>query len=188
MSQGASQRPGIARMRYAAGRKHHNSKQKTWIFTLLGLLTLTSQLSGCALMYRDLKPPTAELVSVQPLGLQNDLSLAVATRVRISNPNPVALPIDGGQLEISLNGQPVAASALTDGFSIPANASKNVDLRINVNLAAGLAIGLDVLNNQAADVDWQLKGYVDVGLRYLGRVPIRESGAIQLGGTESTRN
>jgi LEA14-like dessication related protein len=148
---------------------------------LMGLVIVTGPISGCALMYRDLKPPTAELISIQPLGLQNDLSLAVSARLRISNPNQVALPIEGGQLETSLNGRPFAASKLTERFSVPANGNKDVDLRINIDLAAALGIGLDVLNDQQADVEWQLDGYVDVGLSYLGRVPIRERGSLQLG-------
>jgi LEA14-like dessication related protein len=147
---------------------------------LLGLITITSQLSGCALLYRDLQPPTAELVAIQPEGLQNNLSLAVLTRLRITNPNSVALPIEGGRLEISLNGQPVANSTLTEDFTVPANSSIDIDIRINVNLAAGLAIGLGVLNSQQTDIGWQLSGHVDVGIQYLGRVKIEESGTIQL--------
>ena len=164
-----------------------NGLQNARIYMLLGLLAISAQLSGCAMMYRDLEPPTVELISIQPIGLQNDLSLAVSTRLRVSNPNDVALPVESGQLEIGLNGQSVADSTLGEGFSVPANGNKDIDIRINVDLAAGLAIGLDVLNNQRADVAWQLKGYVDVGTRYLGRVPIRESGVLQLGATGSTR-
>jgi LEA14-like dessication related protein len=147
---------------------------------LLGLISIASQLSGCALLYRDLQPPTAELVAIQPEGLQNDLSLALLTRLRITNPNSVALPIEGGRLEIDLNGEPVANSTLSEDFTVPANSSTDIDIRINVNLAAGLAIGLGILNSQQADVAWQLSGYVDVGMQYLGRVNIRESGVLQL--------
>ena len=157
---------------------HHKTG---WGLAFMGILMMTGQLSGCALAYRDLQPPTAELITIQPLGLQNDLSLTVLTRLRISNPNPVELPIQGGQLETSLNGRAIAASTLTEKFSIPPNGNKDVDVRSNVDLAAALAIGLTVINNQQADIDWQLNGYVDVGLSYLGRVPIRESGAIQMG-------
>jgi len=158
-----------------------------WVLRLLSFLVITGQLSGCALMYRDLEPPTAELVAIQPMGLQNDLSLTVLTNLRISNPNPVALPIEGGQLEISLNGKEVATSNLTEEFSVPADGSTDIALPIDINLAAGLAIGLDVLNNQSAELTWQLTGHVDVGLRYLGRVPVRENGVIQMG-ADSTRN
>jgi len=147
---------------------------------LLGLITITSQLSGCALLYRDLQPPTVELVAIQPEGLQNNLSLAVLTRLRITNPNPVALPIEGGRLEIELNEEPVANSTLTEDFTVPANSSTDIDIRINIDLAAGLAIGLGVLNSQQTAISWQLSGHVDVGIQYLGRVKIEESGTIQL--------
>jgi LEA14-like dessication related protein len=147
---------------------------------LLGLIAIASQLSGCALLYRDLQPPTAEHVSIQPEGFQNDLSLALLTRLRITNPNSVALPIEGGRLNIGLNGESVANSILTEDFTVPANSSTEIDVRINVNLAAGMAIGLGILNSQQADIAWQLSGYVDVGMQYLGRVNIKESGVLQL--------
>jgi len=166
---------------------HSNGHATSWAFKLVSLVVVSGLLSSCALMYRDLEPPTAELVAVQPVGLQNDLSLTVMTSLRISNPNPVALPVEGGQLEISLNGKGVATSNLTEDFSVPANGSTDIAIPIDINLAAGLAIGLDVLNNQSADLTWQLAGHVDVGLRYLGRVPIRENGVIQMG-AGSTRN
>jgi LEA14-like dessication related protein len=155
---------------------------------LLGLIAITSQLSGCALLYRDLQPPTAELISIQPEGLQNDLSLALLTRLRLTNPNAVALPIEGGRLNIGLNGEPVANSTLTEDFTIPANSSTDIDIRINVNLAAGLAIGLGILNSQQTDVTWQLSGHIDVGMQYLGRVNIKESGLIQLGALSTVNN
>lgn len=164
-----------------------NDHATGWVVKLLSFLVITGQLSGCALMYRDLEPPTAELVAIQPVGLQNDLSLTVLTSLRISNSNSVDLPVEGGQLEISLNGKEVATSNLTKEFSVPANGSTDIALPIDINLAAGLAIGLDVLNNQSADLTWQLAGHVDVGLRYLGRVPVRESGVIQMG-AGSSRN
>jgi LEA14-like dessication related protein len=150
------------------------------IAILLGLISIASQLSGCALLYRDLQPPTAELISIQPEGLQNDLSLALLTRLRISNPNAVALPIEGGRLNIGLNGESVANSILTEDFTVPANSSTEIDVRINVNLAAGIAIGMGILNTQQTDVAWQLNGHVDVGTQYLGRVNIKESGVLQL--------
>jgi LEA14-like dessication related protein len=82
----------------------------------------------------------------------------------------------------------VANSTLTEDFTVPANSSTDIDIRINVNLAAGLAIGLGVLNSQQTDIGWQLSGHVDVGIQYLGRVKIEESGTIQLAETGAISN
>ena len=157
-----------------------------WTVIVFGFMALTSLLSGCALLYQDLKPPTLELIAIQPEGIQDNLSLIVLTRLRINNPNSVALPIEGGHLDIGLNGEPVANTTLAEDFTIPANSSADIDIRVNVNLAAGLAIGLSILNDQQADIAWQLNGYVDVGIQYLGRVKIEEHGKIQLGTKAAT--
>ena len=67
---------------------------------LLVSLLMTANLTGCALLYRDLEPPTTELVGIQAGSIKNNLSLTLVTRLRIFNPNDVDLPIEGGDFKI----------------------------------------------------------------------------------------
>lgn len=147
----------------------------------LFLVPVLLMLTGCALLYRDLQPPTAELVSIQPDTIEGNLSLALTARVRLSNPNAVKLSIKGGRIEIKLNGSALADSTLKEDFIIPPSGSTDVNFRVNVDLLRGIAIGLNMLNDDSPEVDWQLSGYIDVGTNYLGRVFINESGSVDLG-------
>jgi len=143
-------------------------------------LAIASMLGGCALAYRNLEPPTAVLVDVRPRALQSGLSLGIVTRLQLFNPNDVELPVKGGQVEIHLNDQLVANSILAESFTLPANDSAEIDLPITIDLATGLAIGLNVLGSGSTALKWQLDGYVDMGTRFLGRVPLSESGTLSL--------
>jgi len=139
------------------------------------------QLTGCALMYRDLKPPTVELAGIQAGSVQSDLSLEVQTRIRVTNPNAVALPVEGGKLKIDLNGQSVAQTSLPGDVLLPANGSSDIDLKLDINLVSALSVGLSALSSESGSVDWHLDGHVDIGTKYLGRIPVNETGTVQLG-------
>jgi len=147
---------------------------------ILALLTLLATLSGCALNYRHLDPPTAQLLGVSAENLQEDMSLGVIALLRLDNPNDVALPVEGGQVDVTLNGQPMATGTLNEGFELPAHGSANVELPINVDLMQAITLGLNVMNSNQNPVDWQLKGHIDLGVRYLGRVYFDESGRLSL--------
>ena len=151
----------------------------------LTLLLLTVSLNGCALLSRDLEPPQVSLLGIQTGSITGNLSLALLARVRITNPNSVDLPIESGRFTFTLNGQTLAASELNDDFIIKANTNTDVDIEVQVNLLQGVALGLNLLNEQNPKIDWQLEGHIDVGMRYLGRVPVYESGIIELGALNS---
>ena len=132
-------------------------------------------------MYRDLQPPTVDLVGIQAGSVQSDLTLQVQTRIRVTNPNAVSLPIEAGELQVTLNGQSVAQTNLPGDVLLPANGSSDIDLSLQVNLVSALSVGLSALNSENGSIDWQLDGHVDIGTKYLGRVSVNETGTIQLG-------
>jgi LEA14-like dessication related protein len=161
-------------------------QQKTGALILIAirtaaLLLALMQLTGCALMYRDLKPPTVELADIQAGSVQSDLTLEVQTRIRVTNPNAVSLPIEGGKLKIDLNGQSVAQTSLPGDVLLPANGSSDIDVKLHVNLVSALSVGLSALSSESGSVDWHLDGHVDIGTKYLGRIPVNETGTVQLG-------
>jgi LEA14-like dessication related protein len=159
-------------------------KTRTPLFVAIritALLLALMQLTGCALMYRDLKPPTVELAGIQAGTVQSDLTLEVQARIRVTNPNAVSLPIEGGKLKVDLNGQSVAQTSLPGDVLLPANGSSDIDLKLHVNLVSALSVGLSALSSESGSVDWHLDGHVDIGTKYLGRIPVNETGTVQLG-------
>jgi LEA14-like dessication related protein len=88
-------------------------------FTVVSLLLLAVLwLAGCShLTAQD--PINVALVDVEPLA-GGDLELRFALKLRVQNPNDVALPYDGISLALSLNGQTLANGVSNSKGSVPA--------------------------------------------------------------------
>jgi LEA14-like dessication related protein len=136
-------------------------------------------LAGCATVNENLRAPTVELVAFQPQGLGDGRAMMALTRLRVSNPNSIPLPIAGGQVNMGLNGEPVAVGDLTDGFTLPANGSEDIDIRIGLDLASALTVGMALLEGET-ELPYSLDGYIDVGVSYLGRILVAERGVVTL--------
>jgi LEA14-like dessication related protein len=136
--------------------------------------------SGCAAtVANQLQPPTVELINIQPQSLREGKTLMALTRLRVSNPNSIAVPIQGGRIKMTLAGTPVAEGDLLSEFTVPANGSEEIDIRINLDLASSLTLGMNLLAGET-ELPYRLDGYVDIGVAYLGRVEIVESGLVSL--------
>jgi LEA14-like dessication related protein len=136
--------------------------------------------SGCTMSARDnLLPPTVRLINIQPQSLREGRTLMALSRLRVSNPNGVAVPIDGGMVKMALAGTPVAEGELAYGFVLPANGFEDIDIRVNLDLANSLTVGMALLEGETV-LPYSINGYVDVGVAYLGRIPVRESGLVSL--------
>ena len=135
--------------------------------------------SACTSITDNLQPPTVELVNFQPQSLRDGRTLIALSRLRVSNPNPVAVPIEGGMIKMSLGGTPVADGELQTGFTLPANGSEEIDIRVNLDLANSLTVGMALLEGDT-ELPYTLAGYVDVGIAYLGRINIQEDGVVAL--------
>ena len=147
----------------------------------IGLVVAGSLLlSGCATVSESLRAPQVELVTIQPQSLRGGRTLFALTRLRVSNPNTIPLPIAGGQVNMRLAGQPVAAGELTEGFTLPASGSEEIDIRIGLDLASALTVGMTLLDDNT-ELPYEIDGYIDVGISYLGRVPLAEEGVVAVG-------
>jgi LEA14-like dessication related protein len=136
-------------------------------------------LSGCTSVRDSLVPPTVDLVNIQPQSLREGRALMALSRLRVTNPNDTTVPIDGGMVKMTLAGKPVAEGELTEGFTLPPNGYEEIDVRINLDLATSLTIGMAMLEGETV-LPYTLDGYVDVGIAYLGRINIAESGEVSL--------
>jgi LEA14-like dessication related protein len=148
-----------------------------WLAAVLGILTI----QGCSLLYKDLRQPTVDLIGIQPAGSSEGAPLRLISRLRLSNPNDVDLPVKDGQLSLDLNKSQVATTRLDDDFVIPANGETDIDVAIDIDLMSALQLGFSLLDQQGPAIDWRLHGYIDLGSRYLGRVKVLESGTMDFG-------
>jgi len=148
---------------------------------LLVFLASTLLTTGCSLLQDDIRPPTVNLVSIMPAaGSITDLTLRC--RLRLDNPNDVALPIKGGELQLTLAERAAARGRLVDNVTIPAHGSTEVDTVVAINVMSAVSIITGLINRPDAMLRYEVEGYIDVGISRLGRVRFDESGEFSLSG------
>lgn len=138
-------------------------------------------LNGCALMQDDLQPPKINLVAIYPeSGSMTDLRFRC--RLRLDNPNSVALPIKGGQLELTLADRAAATGQLADGVTVPARGSEEVEAVVSIGVMSAVSIITSIMSDPNAMLRYKVDGYVDVGMSVLGRIRFDDAGEFSLNG------
>lgn len=147
----------------------------------LGLLATVLLTGGCALLQDDLQPPAVNLVALSPES--GSLSeLRFRCRLRLDNPNDVALPIAGGELELTLAERVAARGKLDDDVTIPAFESREVDAIVSIDVMSAVSIISALADDPSAMLHYKVEGYVDVAITRLGRIRFADSGEFSLTG------
>jgi LEA14-like dessication related protein len=100
----------------------------------IAALLLALALAGCSGLRGLDTPPQVSLVNLQPVQIRLFEQRYLAT-IRILNPNPVALPIDGLEYAISINGSEFAHGVSSQRVTVPAYGEKTLDLGVISTLA-----------------------------------------------------
>jgi len=144
-----------------------------------GVALLMFALSSCALLQEDLRAPTINLVSITPeTGSITDIRFRC--RLRLDNPNKVALPIKGGELKLALADRAAARGKLDQTVTIPAHESREVDAIVSIGVVSAVAIVTQLMADPNATVRYAVEGYVDVSVSRLGRIRFDDSGEFSL--------
>ncbi len=149
------------------------------LFLLAGWFALALVLGGCALTKRHLEPPTATLKGVTPEALGRD-GQVFRCRLLLENPNTEDLKVVGGRVTLELAGLKAASATPLENFVLPGLASKEVDMRVTMDLLSGLSGALRLLSSGKTELDYTLKGYVDLDVTALGRLPFKSTGKVTL--------
>ena len=91
--------------------------------------------AGCAGLIGLEKSPRVSLVNIKPVQIQLLEQRYLAT-LRIQNPNPVALPIEGLDYSISINGADFADGVSSEGVTVPAYGEATLEVGVTSTLAA----------------------------------------------------
>jgi LEA14-like dessication related protein len=100
--------------------------------------------------------------------------------VRVENPNDVALPVSGGNVNLKLAGSPAAKGRLLEGITIPARGARDVDLLVDLDMAATISWLPMFMDNKAFTLPFEVDGFVDVDHADLGRVVFHETGDVSM--------
>ena len=100
--------------------------------------------------------------------------------VRVVNPNDVALPLSGGNVNLKLAGSPAAKGRLLKRITIPARGTRDVDLLVDLDMLSTVSWLPMFMDNKAFTLPFEVDGYVDVDHADLGRVLFHETGDVSM--------
>lgn len=115
-------------------------------FRLIIVLCLAGLLSACATTPRDFDDPEIELTGFRPQPSQG-MEARFLLQLRILNPNPVPLNIDGLYYELLLREQRALSGVSAEALRIPAYSEGRLELEAVAGLLGSLALVRNLLGN-----------------------------------------
>lgn len=136
--------------------------------------------AGCASLAGLTQKPELTLIGARVTKF-NLAEQQLALRLRVRNPNPVALPLDRLDFALDINGQPFARGNSEQPLVVPGGGEGVLEVSARSDLAslAALYNQLRTLPAEARQrLDYRLSGTLVAGA--FGRVPFDRSGEIDL--------
>jgi LEA14-like dessication related protein len=149
-------------------------KKRTWLAT--GLLLL----GGCAGLATQLETPEITFVGIRAV----EASLfeqKLEVRLRVQNPNTMALPVNGLDVAMELAGEPFATGVTAREFVVPAHGEAEFDMIVTANAATALLKIAGGDRQSREEIGYRLKGRLSTKLGLLRSIPFEESGSLPLG-------
>lgn len=137
--------------------------------------TLAALTGGCAVAR--LQPPQLQVVEVGLLGasvLKQELRL----RLRVQNPNDVALPVRGITYDVLLAGESFASGQSDRDITVPALGETEFNVDITANAAAAV---LRLLGDRSGNnPEYRVVGRVHLASGLLRSIPFEHKGELKL--------
>lgn len=102
---------------------------KAFAPALLGAALLPLLLPGCATLGLRLEPPQILLQQVRVVSM-GVFSQEFALKVRVQNPNDLALPVSGLRYTLEIDGREIGSGVSPEPFTVPALGETDVDLAL----------------------------------------------------------
>jgi LEA14-like dessication related protein len=112
------------------------------------ILTTLALLAGCAGLEEmvEFDEPDVELLGLEPLPSQG-MEARFLVRLRIVNPNPVPLKIDGMAYEVFLRDSKVLTGVSKKGLNVGAYSESVAELEVAAGMLSSLALIRDLMSN-----------------------------------------
>lgn len=158
------------------------------------LIVLSLALSGCLGLPRNLDALKEPKVSLAGLAVKdlNPFRPSFLVRLRVDNPNALNVNLDGGEVALALNGQPVAAGVSRSPLALAKFGTSQMDVEVTAD-TLGVLQQILLLQSRPT-VDYDVSGHLNVlnWLGPLGRLPFNFKGSVDrdalLRGAESLGN
>lgn len=144
------------------------------------LAAILLALGGCSLLtadYQNLKEPKVALAGLNVKDL-NPLKPSFLVRLKVDNPNDLDVKLDGADLALALNGQPVATGVSRSPLTLKKLGSSEMDVEVTANTFSAIQQFLALQSKPA--LDYQVTGHLNWNewLGALGRLPINFKGSM----------
>jgi len=146
------------------------------LLAVLGLLAL----SACAGIGTKLETPEINFVGIRTV----EASLfeqKLEVRLRVQNPNTIALPVNGLDVDVELAGEPFATGVTAREFVVPAHGEAEFDMIVTANAASALLKIAGADRKSREEIGYRLRGRLSTRLGLLRSIPFEESGTLPLG-------
>lgn len=127
------------------------------------VLTAILFLSGCAgFSWQDqLQEPRVSLSSIEILEVSGG-SVRFALNLRVENPNPLPIPVQGMSYSLRLNDHLVASGLASSIGDISAYGESPVRLEAGTNLLGMLGLMQSLLSDQTTELNYDLQSSIDL--------------------------
>jgi len=132
--------------------------------------------AGCAPKF---ERPILTVSSVE-LQRGNLFQQSFLVKFQVQNPNDRALPVQGLHAELDVGGQRIASGVSNRAFVVPPLGQSEFDMTITANMAAAL---LQLANQHADTIAYDLSGSANLDLPFLREVPFHQTGSFSLKGS-----
>lgn len=139
--------------------------------------------TGCSSLMPKLETPHLSLVGLEMV----DATLfeqRIKVRLRVQNPNDLALPVRGLNVNFELGGEEFARGVTSRAFEVPAFGEAEFDMMVTANAATAILRLVRAGQDRDAPRDsipYRISGKLSTSLGLLRSVPFEESGELPLG-------
>lgn len=145
-----------------------------WIVTALLVL-----LSACGVLSPRLETPKLDVVGIEMM--KSDMfQQRLKLRLKVQNPNDVALPIKGVTTDVEIAGEKFASGVSGAEFTVPAFGESEFDMIVTANMAAALVRMLGSKGDKRDEVEYRITGKVSLASGLLRSIPFSETGTFKL--------
>lgn len=135
-------------------------------------------LAGCAGIPRDLRTPDVSFVGLRAVEA-SVFEQRLEVRMKVHNPNSIALPVNGLDVDIELADEPFAHGVSAREFVVPAQGEAEFDMLVTANAATAI-LKLAGSDRKAGDVRYKLKGKLSTKIGLLRTIPFEETGTLPI--------
>lgn len=145
----------------------------TWSIRMAALAAVA--LAGCASLPTNLKTPEVSFVSLRAVEA-SVFEQKLEVRMKVHNPNSIALPVNGLDVDMELAGEPFAHGVSAREFVVPANGEAEFDMNVTANAVNAL---LKIAGGKNTDaIAYRLKGKLSTKIGLLRTIPFEETGTV----------